>query len=280
MKKILAVSGGIDSVVMLHYFHDDSQAVVAHFNHGIRANSQDDQRFVEWLASNYGLEFVTKDAELGMSASEADARAARYAFLSSVCEEYGGRLYVAHHRDDVLESIAINLLRGTGWRGLAPFRNASVERPLLEWTKNDIYHYAAEHKLSFRQDQTNTEDIYLRNRVRSALAGLPEDDKRRLFRLYQHQCKIADKIKQLVDGILADSENYIDRDVFRRLDSQVSLELLRELLLRQGISQTRPQMLRILDAIKNYQPGKKYPLNRSDFIQIYKYHFSIKKLGV
>ncbi len=277
MRRILAVSGGIDSVVMLHYFREDKQAIVAHFNHGIRSNSKDDQIFVQKLANQYDLTFVTKDANLGANTSEADARAARYAFLNSVCKKYDGKLCVAHHRDDIYESIAINLLRGTGWRGLAPFRNVNIERPLLDWQKSDVYRYATDNNLSFRQDQSNTEEAYLRNRVRNVLRNLTPTAKDQLYQLYLRQCELATEIEELIDNLLVTDDKYINRNIFQQGNDEVAMELLRELLLRHDISQTRPQLRRILAAIKEYLPGKKYPLGKDSFLQISKYHFSIKK---
>ena len=277
MRKILAVSGGIDSVVMLHYFRDDPEAIVAHYNHGIRPNSSDDQAFVEKLANQYGLKFVTKNAQLGAEASEATARKARYDFLFSVCNEYDGELYVAHHRDDVYESIAINILRGTGWRGLAPLRNPQIKRPLLDWEKRDIYIYATKNRLSFRQDQTNTEDGYLRNRVRAALLGATQEQKDNLYRLYLDQCQIADQIEELISTWHQGEDKSIKRDIFDAIDDDIALELLRDYLQEYDISQTRPQLRRILTAIREYQAGKRFPLGKDAFIQISKYNFSVKK---
>ena len=128
--KILAVSGGIDSVVMLHQMKDEPDILVAHFDHGIRSNSAEDCAFVERLAHEYGKPFVCEHAQLGENCSEATAREARYAFLRRLAKEYAGKIYVAHHADDIIESITINLLRGTGWRGLAPMQSEDIERPL------------------------------------------------------------------------------------------------------------------------------------------------------
>ena len=150
--KILAVSGGIDSVVMLHYLRDDPEVIVAHFDHGIRPNSKDDCAFVERLAKQYNKPFCYERQELGENCSEATAREKRYEFLNRIAKEHNGKIYVAHHADDILESIAINILRGTGWRGLAPMANQNIERPLIDWPKSQIYRYATEHNLSFRQD--------------------------------------------------------------------------------------------------------------------------------
>ena len=276
MKKVLAVSGGIDSVVMLHIFRNDSEVVVAHYNHGIRPNSADDQAFVKRLAQKYKLPFETTDGNLGPNTSEAAAREARYQFFEAICKKHGGRLHVAHHLDDVYESIAINVLRGTGWRGLAPLRNPNVERPLLGWRKSDIYRYATEHQLSFRQDQTNNEDIYLRNRVRVALLRASDVQKEQLRQLYERQCQISSEVQKILDRFVSEQGRSISRDIFIDIDEQSGVELLRELLSINGISQTRPQLHRALSAIKNYLPGKQFPLNKNKYIRISKYHFSIK----
>ena len=277
MKKVLAVSGGIDSVVMLHLFRNDPAIIVAHYNHGIRPNSDEDRDFVAKLAQRYGVKFETIDGNLGANASEARARAARYKFFESLCEKYHGKLYVAHHLDDAYESIAINILRGTGWRGLAPLGNPNIERPLLGWRKRDIYHYAAKYNLSFRQDQTNNENTYLRNRIRMALACADEAQKKQLGQLYNRQCQIATEIQGILDDFSSRQGQFVSRNLFRTLDERISIELLRELLRSKGISQTRPQLHRALAAIGTYGPGKRFPLGKEAHISIEKYHFIIKK---
>lgn len=277
MRKVLAVSGGIDSVTMLHLFRTDRDVVVAHFNHGIRPNSTEDQQFVQELARKYGLEFVTENAELGQGASEALARQARYKFLFDICEKYQGRLYTAHHRDDIIETIAINILRGTGWRGLAPLRDERIDRPLLGWQKRDIYIYATKNHLTFRQDQTNTEENYLRNRIRSVLMNTTDEQKERLYELYQRQCCISDEVKIAIDNLKFGQDTTFKRDLFKQIDDIVGLELLREVLIKSGISQTRPQLRRALDAIRSYRPGKRFPLSREYYLHITKYNCLIKK---
>ena len=122
MKKVLAVSGGVDSMVMLDFAchrYSVDEIVVAHFDHGIRAHSIEDAEFVGKVASEYGVEFRMEKVALGEGASEAAAREQRYAFLEKVANEAGGEIWTAHHLDDLVETVAINLLRGTGWIGRA-----------------------------------------------------------------------------------------------------------------------------------------------------------------
>lgn len=274
MRKILAVSGGIDSVVMLHLLKDEAEApLVVHFDHGIRPNSSADALFVEELAKSYGLEYVVKRAKLGANCSEAEARDARYAFFRELAEKHHGVICVAHHADDVIESITINLLRGTGWRGLAPMNAPRIERPLKQWRKKEIYRYATEYQLHFRQDQTNTEDSYLRNRVRSALMELPESKKQDLLKLYERQSAILEEIKQLLATICGDSNRYSKELIMG--DPELAQEYLRYILSRWEISLTRPQLERCVDAIQGYPAGKKYSLDRTHFLSVGKFSFSV-----
>lgn len=271
--KILAVSGGIDSVVMLHYLRNDPEVIVAHFDHGIRPNSADDCAFVKRLAEKYGKPFVFERAELGESCSEAAAREERYKFLNRIAKEQGGQIYVAHHADDVIESIAINVIRGTGWRGLAPMTNQDIVRPLKDWPKAKIYQYATENNLSFRQDQSNTEGDYLRNRVREQLRFTDKTDKDQLLKLYKKQCVI----KSEVDEILASlsNGNRYPREL-AKLD--IATELIRSILANRNIKLTRPQLDNCKKAILEFAPGKRFSLDRDHLLLIERYSFLVEKV--
>lgn len=272
--KILAVSGGIDSVVMLHQMKDDPDVLVAHFDHGIRPNSAEDCAFVERLAKEYDKPFVCMHANLGENCSEAAARDARYAFLRGLADQYDGEIYVAHHADDIVESIAINLLRGTGWRGLAPMQGEGIERPLKKLAKADIYRYATDNNLSFRLDQTNNDDSYLRNRVRDRLRDLPKEKKAKLLALYDDQCQLKKAIEALIDDEIEQLDlNRLPRNYFNEPETS---EILRSVLARRGIHLTRPQLEQAMKAIRDYQPGKKLSLDRDHFLCVNKYSFSIK----
>jgi len=272
MKKILAVSGGIDSVVMLHLFHGDSDVIVAHFDHGIRPNSNEDCAFVEHLAQEYQLPFYSRRAQLGANCSEEIARNARYAFLRQLAAEQGGQIHTAHHRDDLIESAAINILRGTGWRGLAPLRNPEIIRPLLDWTKCDIYRYAAEHQLHFREDQTNSDENYLRNRIRFRLSLTDDNTKNQFTTLALRQRMLATQIDELLASFNL-GPNY-PRALFAN-DDIAALELLRYCLQKHNVSLTRPQLVRALVAIHSFAPGKKFSLDKTHFLKIGKYYFTV-----
>lgn len=278
MYKILAVSGGIDSVVMLHLFREDKEAVVAHFNHGIRENSNDDEEFVKKLANAYSLPFYSAKANLGKNCSEAKARERRYDFLNRVALENKGKVYTAHHKNDLYESVAINLLRGTGWRGLVPLDDSNIVRPLINWTKQDIYRYAARWQLSWRQDQSNCEAQYLRNRVREQFLVNVEfnvDKREALDILVDEQRILKAKIDDL-EAELMSGRKEIEREWFRDIDDTTAIELLRAFLAKENIKATRPELKRFLLAIRHYPTNSYYNLPKDRLIKLRKNNFVLK----
>ena len=206
VKKILAVSGGIDSMALLErFFRDEPEnIVVAHFNHGTRTSADLDEQFVFSRCKELKVPFETMKIMLGEGVSEELARQKRYDFLYHVANKYSGEIYTAHHLDDLIESIAINLIRGTGWRGLTPFSDNRIHRPFIEegFYKTDILRFAAENKVLFREDPTNSTDDYLRNRVRSKLLIMPRVEKERLIDLYKRQAIIRNEIEELCESLL------------------------------------------------------------------------------
>ena len=274
MKKILAVSGGIDSMVLFDMFKNDPDAIVAHFNHGTRPSADDDQKFVERVANEFHHSFFTEKQMLGADVSEESARAARYDFLKRIAREQNGKIYTAHHANDLLESIAINLIRGTGWRGLAPMSSPDVSRPLLKWTKSDIYQYAAAHQITFRQDPTNQEEKYLRNRLRPLIRNLPDSAKNELLNSSEHQQKLKNEIENTLNELLPSSGIY-ERTWFSDLPESVAIELLRAALVRAGLSATRPQIKDFLHAIKTYAPEKSFNLPGGKLVKLHKTYFAL-----
>lgn len=272
MWKLLAISGGVDSACLLHMYKDDSEAIVAHFNHGTRPSSDDDERFVQELAKKYHKEFVVGRAKLGENVSEEKAREARYDFLRRVARDKKAKIYTAHHLDDLVESITINLIRGTGWRGLVPLDANDIKRPLIEngYDKKKLLQYAAKNGLSFRQDPTNSEDNYLRNRVREKM--LDFSGKIELLELYNTQKKIKQEVEDILREIVPSDKVY-QREWFKNLDQDIAVELLRYILKLENISLTRLQLVSFLDAIKTYAPEKYFNLPGDRLVKLHKTYF-------
>lgn len=258
MKYLVAVSGGVDSVVLLDMLvqENEHELIVAHFDHGIRADSAADARFVEALAGRYGLPFVCTRAELGKSASEEIARRYRYAFLQHQAAKHEAAIVTAHHADDVVETIVLNIARGTGWRGVAVLDREKIIRPLLRLSKQQLREYATERRLEWVEDSTNSDTVYFRNRLRRLLAcSLSEHDYRALLALWEEQRRLRREIDQEVEGFL-DSDHCYSRYFVTNINEGVACELLRAAVLRlSGSGPTRPQCERALLAIKTAKPG-------------------------
>lgn len=252
---VAAVSGGVDSVALLHMLTQTSghDVIVAHFDHGIRADSHEDTAFVRRLAAEYALPFETARVELGPDASEEKARSHRYAFLRDLAEKHGGRIVTAHHGDDAVESIAINVHRGTGWRGLAVL-DSDVLRPLLHLSKAQLVAYANKYDLAWREDSTNASDAYLRNRVRKTAKHLETDTKNELLRLRAEQIEYKKRIEEMVVSLIGNGPRY-SRYFFTHIPNVVALECLRHAT--RG-KLTRPQLERLLLAVKTAAPKSRY----------------------
>jgi len=252
---VVAVSGGVDSVVLLDMFSrkTEHRIVVAHFDHGIRKDSADDAKFVRELAKTYGHVFESVREELGPKASEDRARQRRYVFLRSVARKHNARIVTAHHADDVVETIAINFHRGTGWRGLAVL-HSDILRPLLDMTKDELIAYARQHKLEWREDSTNASDIYLRNRMRRSLGSLSDGHKRELLALRSQQIASKKLIENDILELIGEGPQY-SRYFFTHIPTVVAIECLRHIT---DAKLTRPQLERVLMAIKTTQPKRSY----------------------
>ena len=274
MKLILAVSGGVDSMALLvMYAHVD--IIVVHVDHGTRKSSAEDANFVRQKCQELEVKFYETKLELGEGVSEELARKKRYEFLKTIQEKEGGTLCTAHHLDDVLESIAINLIRGTGWRGLTPFYGDELVRPFIiaKMWKRDVLKFAGEQKIYFRQDPTNHETNYLRNRVRGKMAELDERARTDIINLFEKQNELRGKIEKLVTELAKQTvvgKNFHKKELFLTADEKVAIEVLREICLMHGYSLTRKQLGDFLLAIKTYAPHKKFNLPKNHFVTILK----------
>ena len=185
-----AVSGGADSVALLRLLEElrgelGITLLVAHFNHQLRAEADEDERFVAGLAEQLGLEFQAGRADVAAIAKqkgwnlEDAARRLRYEFFDRmVAEGRASRVAVAHTADDQAETVLANLLRGTGLAGLAgiyPTRGGVV-RPLLGLRRQELRQYLASRSQPWREDVTNLDATRLRVRIRHELLPVLERD--------------------------------------------------------------------------------------------------------
>lgn len=273
-KYVIAVSGGVDSVVLLHLLHDirGLTLTVAHFDHGIRPDSAADREFVAGLATQHGLPFVTAEGKLGTVASEAAARTARYAFLEQVQKEYGATgIITAHHQNDLLETAIINMVRGTGRRGLTSLASTSLRmRPLLPFSKSQILAYAVAHGLEWREDSTNADATYLRNYIRlQVLPKFSSSDRQQLLGLITRLQAINTSIDAATgDLVAAQASNVFSRQWLTQLPDPVSRELLAAWLRERQVGYERQTLERAVQAIRIQKNGSSVPLKSNYYLQI------------
>lgn len=180
---LLGVSGGIDSMVMLHLFLKSGfKIAVAHCNFGLRADESDaDEQFVKYYCLMNGIvchsiKFDTNEyaAENKLSIQVA-ARELRYAYFEEMCKEYKyTKVAIAHNLNDTAETVLINLCRGTGIKGVAGIKvmNGNIIRPLIFATRIEIEDFAKRHDVKYREDSSNSTTKYKRNFIRHKI--IPE----------------------------------------------------------------------------------------------------------
>jgi len=182
-RMLLAVSGGVDSMVMVKLFSLSEKTFgIAHCNFLLRGEDSDlDQQLVKRTAMLVGVPFysatfdTTDYARENKASIQEAARELRYQWLQEIAFEHQYQLIAtAHHLDDSIETLLINLIRGTGIRGLAgiPEKRENIVRPLLFATREEIEEFARAQSIEFRTDHSNQEDKYLRNRIRHHVTPL------------------------------------------------------------------------------------------------------------
>lgn len=268
---VVAVSGGVDSMALLDILQRRAAAeggwrlVVAHLDHGIRGDSSQDRKLVQAVAQSRSLPFVYKEVGLGSSASEAAARQARYDFLRQTLQASNGQAIItAHHQDDVLETAIINMLRGSGRKGLTSLGDqADLLRPLLAVPKAELVTYAKDQGLQWREDSTNQDDTYLRNYVRlRLLPRFNEVNRRHLLNLINELRPLNETIDALLVKRLNDQqvEGSLDRTWFNHLPHAVAKEVLAAWLRAADSSFDSKALERLVVAAKTAVAGKRFPV--------------------
>jgi tRNA(Ile)-lysidine synthetase-like protein len=278
-KYVVAVSGGVDSMVLLDLLRLEprAQVIVAHFDHGIRPDSHLDREFVQHVAMTYHLPFVYDRAELGLNASEAKAREARYEFLHKARVASGADAVVtAHHQDDLLETALINLLRGTGRKGLSSLKSTdTVVRPLLHASKGDIKDYARRHGLTWREDSTNSDTRYLRNHVRhNVLAKMDAHQRAQLKAIAARMQAVNSEIDTLLEATL---QPELSREWFNGLPHAVAREVLASWLRLHNVRDFDRKLLeRTVVAAKVAQPNRVIDVAHGSYISVGKDNLALK----
>ena len=187
---VAGISGGPDSMALLHILLQlrprlNFELVAAHLNHGLRPEAAAEEEFVRDYCQARQVPFYSRRVDIeeiavrDKKSVEEAGRNCRYQYFNELVAQLGGtRIATAHHRDDNAETVLLNIIRGSGIKGLRGIRpvNGIIIRPLLCVDKNEIETYLAENSVKYCIDLSNYSTDYLRNRIRHNLLPLLEQD--------------------------------------------------------------------------------------------------------
>ena len=232
---VLAVSGGVDSVTLLHLINQMNRfynwnVVVAHYDHKQRPDSHKDAELVGLLSESYGNKYYLNKHMDGIQ-SEAELRKARYQFLEQLRDDIGfDFILTAHHGDDRIETAVFNAVRGADRLGMAsmkPIRN-NIIRPLLPFSKAELITYAHLQNLAYNEDSTNTNIDFSRNFVRHELVPLGSMIYQNFHHSFTNKLNELDALNESIDARLATLLDHlsVQRDEYSiTLDKYKYLEL-------------------------------------------------------
>ncbi len=247
---IAAVSGGADSVCLLDVLYNIKDKLsftleCAHLNHNLRGDESDgDEQYVKELCERLGIRIYTESVDVGVLSKglgiEQAARIARYEFFEKISKDENSVIATAHTLNDNVETFFINLLRGSGTKGLCgiPQKRGNIIRPMLDIKRCEVISHLEKAGLAYRTDSTNSDTAYLRNFLRCEI--LPSLEKRDDIDIYTSVAKainnlssdnkalenMAEKVHNFdVDTLLSLGDSVLFRVLYKKLDSEFNITL-------------------------------------------------------
>ena len=183
---VVGVSSGPDSIALLHMLQNNlnKKIVCAHVNHNVRKESEEEEKYLQKYCQDNNLLFeVMKITKYTENNFENEARKKRYKFYEKILKKYNSHtLFLAHHGDDLIETVLMKIIRGSNLEGYAGIKlysyldNYTIIRPLISLTKQEIITYNKENNLKYYLDKTNEDTTYTRNRIRKKITPLLKEE--------------------------------------------------------------------------------------------------------
>lgn len=289
-----AVSGGADSVALLHFLHSHSEQlgislVACHVNHNLRGKESDgDEQFTKDFCRRLGVKLYVKSVDVNTHAAthkqttEEAARNLRYMFFDELTQKLGCKIATAHTLTDKTETLLLNITRGTGIRGIAsiPAVRGSIYRPLLSCTRVQIEDYCERHSLNFVTDSTNFEEQYSRNKIR--LAVLPklwevnpefEQAVQRLTAQAEQLNSYLDTVAKNIIASMAKGENTYDKRLYFSQDDALRPRIV-ELILKKHNTNLNSRLFEQMER-EMCKPHAKLQIGEGLFLTVEKESFSL-----
>lgn len=278
---VLAVSGGIDSMVLFDLFLKHKyKFVVVHFNHQKRKESIHDHQLIEDLCHRHSIPYHYIKLNIKNGNFQESSRNARILNLEEIADTYKTKYIVtAHHLDDLAETVLMKLIRGSnllGYSGMQAVTHIDQYiylKPLLNYSKSDIQSYQKSHDLKYLEDHTNLEDTYLRNRIRHHVLPMLKDENDVLnhFKNFSHQSYLA------ADYIRTQSKQFLNLDLsfklneFNLLHNAVKMDIISLVFETLVIDKTFKKITTILKQLASNKPNISITLSK-DFNMIKAYN--------
>ena len=272
---IIGCSAGPDSMALLHMIKEstNNKIVCAHINHNVRKESIEEEEYLKEYCNNNNIIFesitLSKFTENNF---ENEARKKRYAFYKKIINKYHAKyLFLAHHGDDLIETIIMKINRGSNLEGYAGIKEISkkddyyIVRPLLKYTKEDLIKYNKNHNIKYYIDKTNNDTNYTRNRIRKNILPVLKKENPNIHlnllnysnTLLEYNDYINKEIDKYIKKIYIN--NYIDLNKFNKVDIFIKKNILYKLL--NNLYNNTPDIIKekniidILNIINNNKPN-------------------------
>ncbi len=246
---VVGVSGGPDSMCLLNLLLELKEErryniVVAHINHGLRKESDEEYEYVKKFSSDHNLLFEgIKLGEFDTNSIENEAREKRYSFYEDILKKHKSKyLLLAHHGDDLVETILMRLTRGSTLDGYSGFNkiskrdNYSIIRPLIFYTKDEIMEYLEEKSIEYRVDKTNFDKKYTRNRYRLDILPVLKKENKNIHKKYLTFSEELEESNNFIDKYVSNryidivKDNIIDLDSLLKEDRYIIKKILNKYL--------------------------------------------------
>ncbi len=290
---LLAISGGIDSMVMLHNIYELKESmsldiVVAHVDHNKRDTSKSDREFVEETCKKLNLPFYSKVLEYNKETENFHdyARTLRYEFFYNVSRQNSiKKILLAHNKNDNAETILMRLARGSsleGYRGIlekTKYREMTILRPMLNVSREEIIKYQEENNIRYREDESNLQDKYTRNRYRHHIFPMIAKENPKYLDKFSQFSEYLDlaydfiykeALKYIQSEVKKDKNRYIiNTGTFKKLDKIVQIEVAKRVVNIQSdnsIELSYQNLNQIVEAIHNKKPHVELDLAQNLFL--------------
>ncbi len=219
---VIGCSAGPDSMALLHYLiHNTKNKIICcHINHNVRKESKEEEKYLKNYCQKQNIPFeVYKIEKYGENNFENEARIKRYNFYEQTLKKYNSHyLFLAHHGDDLIETIIMKINRGSNLEGYAGIKEISKQkdytiiRPFLSYTKEDLLDYNERNNIEYFIDKTNLDTTYTRNRIRANILPVLKNENKDIHKQFLKYSKVLLEYNTYIEEVIKEKENSIYKD--------------------------------------------------------------------